>query len=214
MSLAYRISAYNRRRKWRLFQAAFPPRPDFSILDVGFSEKEYAPTDNFLEKNYPYPDKITALGVDKPRDFGHRYPRVRAVQYDGEKFPFADKSFDLAWSNAVLEHVGSREAQRRFLSEINRVSKRAFLTTPNRLFPIEVHTRTILLHLLPRPFFHRYLKLIGKSWAAGDYMHLLSLGEIKRLLSEAGIKEYRIIKNRLGGFILDFIIIWGEDKKK
>jgi hypothetical protein len=42
-------------------------------------------------------------------------------------------------------------------------------------------------------------------------MNLLSLGEIRALLSEAGVKEYTVIKNRLLGFVLDFIVVLNLD---
>lgn len=208
MSLAYRISAYNRQRKWKIFQALIQPTAATSILDVGFSDQEYSSTDNFLEKNYPYPEMITALGIDEPGEFTGRYPLVKAVHYDGKTFPWTDQSFDLCWSNAVLEHVGSRADQLMFIKEIKRVSRQAFITTPNRYFPIEVHTRTPLLHFLPKPLFDSYLRLIGKQWATGSYMNLLSLAEIKELLRLAKVKDYRIIKNKFLGFTLDFIIVW------
>ena len=88
------------------------------------------------------------------------------------------------------------------------MAKRSFVTTPNRFFPIEVHTRTPFLHYLPDSIFHRYLRLIGKSWAAGDYMELLSLGDIKCLASEAELGNLRIVKNRLMGFTLDFVMLF------
>ena len=40
----------------------------------------------------------------------------------------------------MIEHVGGEEEQRRFVAEVLRVGRRAFITTPNRWFPIEVHT--------------------------------------------------------------------------
>jgi SAM-dependent methyltransferase len=208
MSLAYLVSAYNRQRKWKIFQALIKPTAATSILDVGFSDQEYSATDNFLEKNYPHPEMITALGIDEPSEFAGRYPLVKAVCYDGKTFPWADQSFDLGWSNAVIEHVGSRADQLMFIKEIKRVSRQAFITTPNRYFPIEVHTRVPLLHFLPKPLFDSYLRLIGKQWATGSYMNLLSLAEIKELLRLAKIKDYRIIKNKFLGFTLDFIIVW------
>ena len=175
------------------------PTSEMRVLDVGFSEKEYSDTDNFIEKNYPYPEMLTALGIDIPVKFKTRYPKVTAAHYDGSLFPFEDKAFDALWSNATIEHVGDRSKQILFIKEINRVSKLAFITTPNRFFPIEVHTCTPLLHYLPKKIFHRYLELIGKGWATGEYMHLLSLTELTTILARAGLAKYKIINNQLGG---------------
>jgi SAM-dependent methyltransferase len=207
MSITHKISAYNRRRKWNTFLEIIKPSHYTTILDVGFAENEYSETDNFLEKNYPYPHNITALGINTPKIFLERYPRIKAVKYDGGKFPFGDKEFDICWSNAVIEHVGNREKQLMFLEEIKRVAKIAFITTPNKHFPFEVHTRTPLLHFLPKKCFDKYLFFIGKTWAAGDYMNLLSYKDIRKLLKKAEINNYEIIKNRLL-FTLDFVVIF------
>ncbi|KKO20953.1 MAG: class I SAM-dependent methyltransferase [Candidatus Brocadia sp.] len=206
MSLAHRVSKYNRDRKWRAFLKEISPSPILRVLDIGFSENEYSGTDNYIEKHYPYPNMLTALGIDAPIKFKERYPSVNSVQYNGAKFPFEDKAFDVTWSNAVIEHVGSRDKQLLFLKEIKRVSRRAFFTTPNKYFPVEVHTRTMLLHYLPKIVFDKYLNLIGKTWASGDYMYLLSLNTLKSLLADAGINEYRIVKNRIAGFTMDFFV--------
>lgn len=191
-----------------MFSDLIKPNQQTTILDVGFSEREYSETDNFLEKNYAHQKNITALGIDQPTEFSKRYPKVKAIQYDGRKFPFSDQAFDLCWSNAVLEHVGSRERQRLFLAEIKRAAKRAFITTPNKLFPIEVHTRTPLLHWLPKKWFDKYLRLVRKDWATGDYMNLLTLNDLKTLLRDAGINDYKIIKNKFLFFTLDFVVMW------
>jgi len=180
-----------------------------SVLDVGFSNKEYSDTDNFLEKHYPYPEQITALGIDEPTLFHKRYPAVRAVQYDGSIFPFPDQSFDICWSNAVVEHVGERDDQLRFLKEIRRVAQHGYITTPNKFFPVEVHTRVPLLHiLLPKRLFDRFLRYIGKGWATGSYMRLLSKRDLDRLLRDAGFTSYRIVQNRIGLWTLDFVVLF------
>lgn len=207
MSIANKISHYNRKRKWTAFTSIIRPSPDLTVLDVGYSNQENSEADNFIEKHYPYPQMLTALGTEAPSEFRLRYPEVKCVHYDGATFPFKDKSFDVCWSNAVIEHVGNRNEQLRFLKEIKRVARRAFITTPNRFFPIEVHTRTPFLHLLPKPFFDRYLKIVGKGWATGGYMNLLSLRELRRLLNEANITDFAVIKNRLMGFAVDFVVI-------
>ncbi len=208
MSLAHRVSAFNRQRKWSLFLREIAPTESTRVLDVGFSEEEFSAADNFLEKHYPHPEKLTALGIDTAKKFRERYPLVTVVRYSGGEFPFADKAFDVAWSNAVIEHVGDRDRQLLFLREIRRVSSRAFVTTPNRRFPVEVHTRVPLLHYLPKRQFDRCLRLMGKAWATGSYMNLLSLSDLKRLLTDAGIDDYEIFKNKLAGFTLDFVAIF------
>lgn len=110
--------------------------------------------------------------------------------------------------NAVLEHVGDIHKQEKFLREIRRVSKHAFVTTPNRCFPFEVHPRILLLHLLPKEIFDNLLMMLGKSWATGDYMHLLSWRNIRDLLSKCEITNYKIIRNKILVMTVDFIIIF------
>lgn len=231
MSLAYKISAWNRRRKFQLFLTAIQPNPKTTILDCGFGEEETSDSGNFLEKHYPYLKQITALVIDTPERFLHgspdsqvevpeaeilfkrnqaaaQYPQLKIIPYDGKIFPFSDQSFDVCWSNAVLEHVGDEQRQILYLKEIKRVAKVAFITTPNKHFPIEVHTRTLFLHFLPKKLFDAYLRFIGKTWASGNYMNLLSIQDLHKLLHAAGITQYKIIKNRLLFFVLDFVIIF------
>lgn len=208
--IAYRVSGKNRRKKFDFFLDVLQPTSETTILDVGPSEGEYSPTDNLIEKLYPYPNRITALGVENFEQFPRRYPEVTLKNYDGRHFPFPDKSFDICWSNAVIEHVGDFERQLLFLREIDRVSKNAFITTPNRFFPVEVHTRTPFLHYLPKTIFDGYLKLIGKSWAADGYMFLLGYSDVLKLLNLAGVEDYWVKKNRFVGFVMDFVIMFGE----
>jgi len=69
--------------------------------------------------------------------------------------PFADDEFDLAFSNATIEHAGTRAAQAEFVRELVRVARRSFVVTPNRWFPVELHTRLPFVHWLPPRSFAR-----------------------------------------------------------
>lgn len=217
MSLVYDIShavsRYNRNRKWRLFQDAVHFDSTTRVLDVGFNDEEYfSDVENYLEKNYPYLENVTALGIQEPKKFSERYPQVKTVVYDGVDFPFSDKSFDICWSNAVLEHVGDFDRQVHFVKEVARVSKSFFITTPNRLFPIEVHTKIPALHYLPTSWRDRLYRLLGKEWATNGYMYLLSKRKLKKVLKEAGITSYRLVSNHIGPFAMDFVVICTIDK--
>jgi Methyltransferase domain len=151
--LASRVSLRSRRRKLDLFLGTFRPGPDTSVVDVGVTDAGFGAggfwSDNFFEAVYPWPDRITAVGVTGLERFAEAFPGVRAVQADGRSLPFGDDEFDLAFSNAVVEHVGGREEQRAFVHELCRVARSVFVTTPNRLFPVEVHTLVPVVHWLP-----------------------------------------------------------------
>ena len=154
------------------------PHPQTTVVDVGVADEAYgtlaghAATYNFFEAMYPWPERITAVGTTPLRTFRSAFPHVRAVTADGTSLPFDDGSFDIGFSNAVIEHLSDREAQRRFVSELCRVSRRIFLTTPNRWFPIELHTLVPLAHWLPPRQRHPLFQLLRK----GDERELRLLG--------------------------------------
>jgi len=211
-SLAYRISGKSRERKYRQFLDACAPSKDDSILDVGANVTEYSDTDNILEKRYPYPGRITAVAMGDTAPLVNRYPNIRVISGDGTALPFADSEFDIVYSNAVIEHVGGREQQLRFLRELVRVGRRGYLTTPNRYFPVEIHTRVPLLHLiLSKSAFDAFVRFIGKGWATGDYMHLLSRHDLTELFSKSGMKRPIIVPNRFFGFTMTYTVIWNKE---
>jgi SAM-dependent methyltransferase len=153
--LAATVSLRSRRRKFRLFMKHVQPTPETTVVDVGvadapFGEAEgHGATYNFLEAMYPWRDRITAVSVDELPHFAEAFPELRRVRADGRDLPFADAEFDVGFSNAVVEHLGDRDSQEAFIHELCRVSKRVFVTTPNRLFPVEVHTLLPFVHWLP-----------------------------------------------------------------
>jgi SAM-dependent methyltransferase len=184
MRLADAISLRSRRRKLRLLLDELRPTPETTVLDVGadelgFGEGDGCGTLNFFEELYPWPERITALGLHEGAGFRARHPHVRYVQGDACDLPFRDGEFDLVFSNAVIEHVRGRERQRALVSEALRVGRSVFLTTPNKRFPVEVHTRLPLVHWLPDPVAHRAYRALGMEFATE--IRLLSAGELRSL---------------------------------
>jgi len=170
MPLSDSISLRSRERKLRLFFDELHPTAETSVLDVGadelgFGEGDGCATMNFFEERYPWPARITALGLHDGSGFRSRYPHISYVQGDACALPFDDGAFDVVFSNAVIEHVGGRERQRLFVSEALRVGRRVFITTPNRRFPVEVHTRLPLVHWLPDGLAHPLYRAVGKPKA-------------------------------------------------
>jgi len=150
--VASRVSMRSRERKLRLFLDLMAPGPRTSVVDVGVTDAPFGggSSDNFFEALYPWPEQITGVGHTELDRFQAAFPAVTAVRADGRSLPFGDGTFDLGFSNAVVEHVaGGREGQRAFVHELCRVAGRVFVTTPNRWFPLEVHTLLPFVHWLP-----------------------------------------------------------------
>jgi len=195
MRLVDAVSLRSRRRKLALFTETMRPTADTTVVDVGvddsgFGEREGCGTLNFFEELYPWPERITAVGIHEGRRFAERYPAATYIRASALELPFENGAFDVYFSNAVIEHVGPREAQRRFVAEALRVAPRVFITTPNRWFPVELHTRAPLVHWLPDAAAHRAYDLIRKPWAKEN--HLLGPRDLRALFPLARQGEVRI----------------------
>jgi hypothetical protein len=182
-SLPVRIAAQARRRMYDVFLANTSIQADETLLDVGVTSDQSYDSSNYVEAWYPHKDKITAVGLDDAAFLEQRYPGLVYRRADGRRLPFADGSFDVVHSSAVLEHVGSAENQRGFIAELVRVASRvAFFTTPNRWFPVEFHSQLPLVHWLPRPWFRRLLRGTRYDFfAQEENLNLLDRGDILRL---------------------------------
>ena len=205
--LADSVSVRSRKQKLQAFLETFAPTSATTVLDVGFNDHEYVPGENFLEKHYPWPWRLTALGIDEPVECPQRYPDVTFVHYDGSVFPFEDGQFDIAYSNAVVEHVGAHDRQRLFLSELLRVSRAVWMTTPSRGFPVDTHTLIPLAHWLPQQRRDAIYRRLGKSWATGDTLSLLYRRDLERLLRDCGVSRYRIVASRFAGWPMAYAVV-------
>jgi hypothetical protein len=173
-TLAERLVIGARAKIYRDFMEICLPTPENTILDVGISDV-VGDAPNFLERMYPYRQNITAAGLGTAEAFQAEFPEIRYVRIaPNARLPFADRQFDIATSNAVLEHVGSASNQRAFVAEMLRVAKRIFITVPHRYFPVEHHTGIPLLHYLDASF-ALACRLVGKSeWSDERNLILMS----------------------------------------
>jgi SAM-dependent methyltransferase len=129
-----------RRRRTLEFLREFNPQPQHRILDVGGSEEYWAKVDR--------PLRITLLNLERERTRArYQWQNFESqVQFDSrvgdgcDLSEFETNSFDIVFSNAVIEHVGDDQRVAAFASEARRVGKRFWVQTPARSFPIEAHT--------------------------------------------------------------------------
>ena len=190
-SLPVKIAHYQRRRMFARFMAHSSAADADTILDVGATSDQTYTHSNYLEAWCPGKGRITAVGIDDASFLETQYPGLRYLPADGRDLPFPDGAFDHVHSSAVLEHVGNRDNQARFLRELWRVTRKTlFVTTPNRAFPVEFHTVLPLVHWLPPATFRALLRRIGRGFFADeDNLNLMTHGDLRRAAAAAGIED-------------------------
>ena len=188
------LSHRSRTKKFNLLGRVFRPRPEDRVLDVGASGEVFLQYS--LEDIYPFPDRIVAGGLDSREIVAARqhYPQSRYVLFDGCALPFPDQSFDLVFSNAVIEHILGPGRQERFALEIMRVGKSWFVTTPNFWFPFETHHHLPFFQFLPRPAQRHYNRLLGTHIPKGSVQELalLSARQLRALFLTSRIAKVRV----------------------
>jgi hypothetical protein len=184
------------------------------VLDVGATADKSHPESNFFEQFFPAKNKITALSNQDAKFLETEYPGLKFIQGNGLDMPFESGSFDLVFSSAVIEHVGSFENQCKFFSECLRVSKKyVFLTTPNRYYPMEFHTHLPLIHWLPKNLHRKILSLIGqKELALEENLNLMGKRDIEAMLANClgdSSVNVRILNVKLFGIVSNWVL-FGE----
>ena len=184
--MAERLMIAARDRIFGDFVARMRPQASDAILDVGVSDVINDGA-NVLERSYAHQHNITACGLGAGAGFRAAFPACRYVQIEsGKRLPFDDNAFDIATSNAVLEHVGGYENQIDFVKELCRVAGRVFISVPNRFFPVEHHTAMPLAHYLDGTF-RIACQIAGKpEWSQEENLVLMTRKRLWRIAAPAG----------------------------
>jgi SAM-dependent methyltransferase len=186
--LSHLYSHFNRRRKLRFLSGLISRHQLTSGLIVGAKPRsDSSEFDNLVERGLvQILPTLVVSGIEAESTSWQDW-----VQADALSLPFEDSSFDLVFSNAVIEHVGNEIEQIKFVNEHNRVGKNWVLTTLNRLFPIESHTQKLFIHM-------------SRGWMHGNVTRLLSKRDLRKILPpDAKIKGYWFSPTFLGYRIAD-----------
>lgn len=164
-----------------------------SILDVGTTPSMDS-HQNMILNDFPNKSKIHCLSNQDLSCLKNKFLDAKFYLGNGLNINFPDNSFDYVASTATIEHVGSRDNQKKLIQECFRVAKKkVFITTPNRYFPIEFHTRLPFIHFLPQPFHRKILLFFGEKFLSQEEnLNLLGNKGIKKILNELKIENYHI----------------------
>jgi 2-polyprenyl-3-methyl-5-hydroxy-6-metoxy-1,4-benzoquinol methylase len=182
-----------------------------NILDVG-GRVYFWENMNFLSNNVD----ITILNLNIEDTAKH--PNVKCVKGDACSMPeFPDKSFDIVFSNSVIEHVGDFDDQKRMADEIKRIGKTYFVQTPSYWFPMEPHFLTIGFQFLPikvRAFLLRHFSL-GWFKRTDDYQESIKIASSIQLLTKKDVKKLfpgaDVVNERFFGSTKSYMIFKGQN---
>ncbi|MFV9504774.1 MAG: WecB/TagA/CpsF family glycosyltransferase [Oscillochloridaceae bacterium umkhey_bin13] len=180
---------YFRSRRMRRFAQYFALTPRHRVLDLGGSW--------FNWSLLPETERPNLLIVNVYRT-PHGANGVSYIVADGCALPFADKTFEIVYSNSVIEHLGHAERQAQFAAEAQRVGSRYYIQTPNRAFPIEPHYLALGIHWLPKAWQRRLVRWFSlRGWierpsqaridALVEELRLLHHAELARLFPDSAI---------------------------
>jgi hypothetical protein len=182
-------SADLRRRRDQRFRHLFRDLIDqgCTILDVGgepyYWEVSIGPAAEHYRRC-----RITLLN---PKQQTSRLPNVACIVGDGtDMSTIPDRSYDIVLSNAVIEHVGDFEAQRRFADHVQRVGRYFFVHSPNYYFPVEPHSFFPFFNQLP--FWMQVL--IARVWPGQSHIRDFSPKSIKYLRTKVRLLKLREVK--------------------
>ncbi len=155
-----------------------------NIIDVGGTAAFWMTWDELVDWERV---SVTCVNINEQQS-SEQNPRVN-VHYGNacDLSDIADLSFDVAFSNSVIEHVGQWADMEAMAKEIRRVASRYLVQTPYYWFPIEPHARTPFLHWLPEPIAYR----IVMNFECGFWSKAKTVGDALRTIQSAKLIDWR-----------------------
>ena len=180
----------------------------FDVLDIGTTIDRKNESSNFIVKNLENIDYFKSISDQEISSVFFKNKLKKSITDDFSPDEIEEFSSDLVISSATIEHVGNYLQQKKMISNIINLSKKLFIiTTPNRFYPIDFHTKIPFIHWLPKSIHRKILRILRMSFYADEKnLNLLGKSEIENLLNFKNI-TYEILNIKLLFFKSNFIII-------
>jgi len=198
----------NRKKMYKIFQDYIPVNEETKILDIG-TTPSLEEHENYLVHQYKWKKNLTCLSNQDCEILQSKYSELTLLRGDAKEVNLADSSFDIVYSNATIEHVGSSTNQINFIKECVRLSRsKIFISMPNRYFPIDFHSKIPLIHMLTKNIHRGILKLFGESFFRyEENLNLISKKDLIFFCKKLNIKKFKIISHKLLFFTSNVILI-------
>ena len=177
-------------------------------LDIGTTEDSSNQSSNTIIKNLEKISIFKSISNQNIKSSFFEKKLNKSITDDLSKIELDEFSSDIVLSNATIEHVGSEQNQRKMLDNIIKLSKKVFvISTPNRYYPIDFHTKIPFLHWLPKTYHRQILKIIGLSfYAQEENLNLLSKKDLILFMKKYDF-NYKILNIKLFNINSNLILI-------
>jgi len=110
---------------------------------------------------------------------------------------FGDMSFDISFSNSVIEHVGDKAKQAEMANEVRRLAPAYWVQTPSIWFPVEAHNNMPFWWFYPRWlksfFIGRWRKKLPKWTEMIEGTTVLLRNDLKKMFPEGRVWTERVL---------------------
>ncbi len=182
-----------------------------NVLDVGSTQDEENASSNFIVKNLGKFNEYKSISDQKIESNFFTTCVQKSITSDFKKNEIDELKSDLVISNATIEHVGDFNNQIKMCKNIINLSKKFFvISTPNKYYPLDFHTKIPFIHWLPDKIYRSILKKMGLNFfSKEENLNLLSTHHLHKIMKLLNHENYKIQSINLF-FIKSNLILIGK----
>ncbi len=201
-----------RSKRFQMFEELVRPlAKPLRILDIGGTNSFWEQRGWAGHSDY----QITLVNLELEES---KHDNIQPAKGDATNLAeFSDSSFDIAFSNSVIEHLFTLENQRAMAREVTRVAKSYWVQTPNYWFPVEPHFHMPGWQWLPESTRVALIRRRRCGWRGPcpDLADAQAAVREVRLMKRRELAEAfpaaRIVPERFCGLVKSWIVIGGFD---
>ena len=193
------VGARMREGRWDLVRSAFPDLSQMSVVDLGGTIEAWrrAPV---------HAGNVTVVNLFEPGEADD--PSLRPVLGDACRAREAleavgaPTSYDVVFSNSLLEHVGGHAARVSLAREVHALADSHWVQTPYRYFPLEPHWLFPGLQFLPLaararlaakwPLAHSSPETAQEAMSEVQWTELVGIAEMRSYFPSSRIHHERV----------------------
>jgi hypothetical protein len=178
-------------------------------LDIGTTDDDDFESSNYLIKNLRNIKIYRSISDQKINSKFFSKTLTKSITDNFSNEEIENYSSDLVISNATIEHVGDKNSQIKMTENIIKLSKKIFvITTPNRFYPFDFHTKIPLIHWLPKKIHRKILKFLGFNFLSKEKnLNLLTKKDLVNIMKELNQNKYQFFHIRFLFFKSNIILI-------